>query len=137
MKRKVKLFLKYSLTRLGKLHIRQEVLIRLALVVMGLVVVFMASNYIKDKIGNTIEDVSKTVVVSEQEIIKKIKTHTSTPEEDPIAVVRVQNADTLRTQQPFYKDVQEGDYIVIFSHTIIIYNLREDKIVAKKEGVAQ
>ncbi len=87
--------------------------------------------YIKSSVTDY---VANNVVVSESEIIRRIKTHTSVPNEEPISIVRVQDAESLRLQHAFYKDVKEGNYIVVYKDKVIIYDLRGDRVVAEKNS---
>jgi len=80
-------------------------------------------------IGNTF---ANDVVVSKSEILSMVAKHTSLPIGDPDAVVRVQDAGTLQKQNEFYTNVKEGDYIVMYPELAIIYDLRNDSIVALK-----
>ena len=73
--------------------------------------------------------VSNSVVVSQSEIIRRISKHVSLPESAPLSVVRVDNAETLRVQNEFYKDINEGDYILAYRTMVVIYDLRNDKVV--------
>jgi hypothetical protein len=72
------------------------------------------------------------VIVSQSEIIARVAKLTSLPQEDPYEIVRVQDQDDLRKQNPFYKDVKEGDYIIMYKNAAIIYDLRNNAIVAMK-----
>lgn len=50
--------------------------------------------------------------------------------EDKPTVARVENPDTLKkANQDFYKNVQIGDYLVLYPQRAIIYRLGENKIV--------
>ena len=50
--------------------------------------------------------------------------------EDKPTVARVENPDTLKkANQDFYKNVQVGDYLVLYPQRAIIYRLGENKIV--------
>lgn len=80
-------------------------------------------------IGNNLDD---KVVVSKTEIVARVRAHTTLPETEPEAVVRVENADTLKQQNPFYENIKEGDYIIIYPMLAVIYDLRKDTIVALK-----
>ena len=80
-------------------------------------------------IGNNLDD---KVVVSKTEIVARVRAHTTLPETEPEAVVRVENADTLKKQNPFYENIKEGDYIIIYPMLAVIYDLRKDTIVALK-----
>ena len=75
---------------------------------------------------------SNTIVVSEAEIVARVRKHTTLPEGKPTSIVRVKDADALRAQHIFYKDVKEGDYIIMYPDRVIIYDLRDDSVVAQK-----
>lgn len=72
------------------------------------------------------------VVVSQSEIVARVGKLTSLPHEEPLEIVRVQDEEDLRKQNPFYKDVQEGEYILIYKNLAIIYDLRNNVIVGIK-----
>ena len=80
--------------------------------------------------------ISKTfaneVVVSQSEIIARVSKLTSLPSEAPYEVVRVQDETDLRKQNPFYKDIKEGEYILIYRDLAVIYDLRDNVIVGIK-----
>ncbi len=80
-------------------------------------------------IGNT---VSNEVVVSKSEILARVGKHTQLPEGEPEAVVRVQDPETLQKQNNLYENVKEGDYIIIYPTLAVVYDLRNDRIVALK-----
>jgi hypothetical protein len=77
--------------------------------------------------------ISKTfaneVVVSQSEIVARVSKLTMLPVEAPYEVVRVQDEEDLRKQNPFYKDIKEGDYILIYKDMAVIYDLRNNKIL--------
>lgn len=70
------------------------------------------------------------VVISKSEIVARVSKLTALPEGDPYDVVRVEDETNLKKQNEFYKDVKEGDYIVMYKDIAIIYNLRSNSIVA-------
>ena len=78
------------------------------------------------------KDLTDNVIVSESEIINRVSKHISLPKDKPISVTRVDDADTLRKQNDFYKDVKIGEYVLIYEKTIIIYDLMNDAIITKK-----
>ena len=80
-------------------------------------------------IGNTF---ANDVVVSKSEILSRVAKHAELPSGDPDAVVRVQDAGTLKKQNDFYANVKEGDYVVMYPQLAVIYDLRNDSIVALK-----
>lgn len=78
------------------------------------------------------KSVVNEVVVSESEILSRIGKHAVLPQGKPEAVVRVQDPETLKNQAGFYENVKEGDYIVIYPSLAVIYDLRNDRIIALK-----
>ena len=80
-------------------------------------------------IGNSVVN---DVVVSKSEIIARVAKHTELPTEEPEAVVRVQDAETLQKQAALYGNVKEGDYILVYPSLAVVYDLRNDRIVALK-----
>ena len=80
-------------------------------------------------IGNTI---ANDVVVSKSEILVRVGKHIELPAGEPEAVVRVQDPETLKKQNGLYENVKEGDYIVVYPTLAVVYDLRNDRIVAMK-----
>lgn len=80
-------------------------------------------------IGNS---VANEVVISESEILTRIGKHTRLPIGKPIEVARVEDPENLRNQAGLYENVKEGDYIVIYPSLAVVYDLRNDRIVALK-----
>lgn len=78
------------------------------------------------------EAVVNDVVVSKSEIIARVGKHIELPPGEPEAMVRVQDAETLQKQAPLYENVKEGDYILIYPSLAVVYDLRNDHIVALK-----
>lgn len=80
-------------------------------------------------IGNS---VAQEVVISESEILTRIKKHTPLPDEKPESVARVQDPEALRGQAGLYENIKVGDYIVIYKSVAVVYDLRNDRIIALK-----
>lgn len=80
-------------------------------------------------IGNSIVN---DVVVSESEILTRVGKHIQLPEGRPEAVVRVQDPESLKSQAPLYGSVKEGDYIIVYPTLAVVYDLRNDHIIAMK-----
>lgn len=85
-------------------------------------------------IGNSVDN---NVIVSQSEIISRISKHTELPAGDPEAIVRVQDPETLQKQAALYENVKEGDYIVVYPTLAVVYDLRNDRIVALKSTGAR
>lgn len=78
------------------------------------------------------KSVANEVVVSESEILSRIGKHATLPSGKPEAIVRVQDPEALRNQAALYENVKEGDYIVIYPSLAVVYDLRNDRIIALK-----
>lgn len=110
-------------TKRASLYKKVALLLLIVAAILGLF------SYTTNRVSDT---VSKTVVVSESEIIKRVAKFTSIPNEKPISIVRVEDAESLKEQHLFYKDVKEGDYVIVYEDRVIIYDLRGDRVVAQK-----
>lgn len=73
------------------------------------------------------------VVVSESEIVDRVSKLVTIPNEVPEDVVRVEDAEILKKQNSFYENVKVGDYIIMYQKLAIIYDLRNNVIVAMKK----
>lgn len=80
-------------------------------------------------IGKT---VANEIVISKSQILERVATHTTLPAGEPEAVVRVQDAESLKRQNSFYDQVKSGDYIIMYKSEAIIYDLLNDQISAIK-----
>ena len=98
-------------------------------IVVGFMISVSAMYGVYAYIGNTF---ANNVVVSKSEILTRIAKHIKLPTKEPEAVVRVQDADTLKKQNDFYSNVKEGDYVIIYSNLAIIYDLLNDNLIAFK-----
>jgi hypothetical protein len=76
------------------------------------------------------------VVVSKSEIVSRVSILVALPNEEPYEIVRVQDEADLQKQNPFYKDIQEGDYILVYKDMAVIYDLRNNVIKGIKKGGA-
>lgn len=74
------------------------------------------------------------VVVSKSEIIDRISKLTIIPNEPPEDVKRVEDSELLKKQNIFFENVKIGDYIIIYPKLAIIYDLRNNKIIAIKKS---
>lgn len=80
-------------------------------------------------IGKT---VANEIVISKSQILERVAKHMTLPKGSPLAVVRVQDADVLKKQNAFYDQIKSGDYIIMYKSQAIIYDLRNDIILATK-----
>jgi hypothetical protein len=77
------------------------------------------------------------VVISKSEIVARVAKLTSLPPGEPDRVVRVQEPQVLKSQNEFYQDVSEGDYIIMYPTRAIIYSLKKDRIVNSKSTLTE
>lgn len=91
----------------------------------GTGLLYVSYSYISKSFANE-------VVISQSEIINRVGLLTALPPEEPYEIVRVQDEETLRKQNSFYSEVKEGDYILVYKHLAVIYDLRNNVIVALK-----
>lgn len=73
------------------------------------------------------------VVVSKSEIVDRVAKLIRLPAGMPDAVVRVEDSETLKKQNNFYQNVKSGDYILMYPNIAVIYDLRNNVIVATKK----
>lgn len=91
------------------------------------VIIFGSASY---GVYALIDKINSEVVVSQQEIIFRVKKHLEIPSDNPQSVVRVEDASNLKSQNEFFKDVKEGDYVILYDNMAIIYNLKKDEVEA-------
>ena len=122
-----------SVKRYGKKSLRAILLshtfhqaVRAVIIVLA---IFLPFYGVYAYIGKT---VANEIVVSKSQILARVAKHTNLPVGSPEAVVRVQDADILKRQNPFYDQVKAGDYIIMYKSLAIIYDLRNDQILATK-----
>ncbi len=120
----LKLFIKkIKKTNFSFLYISPRYLVSFLVVV----VIFGSASY---GVYALIDKINSEVVVSEQEIISRVKKHLEIPSDNPQSVVRVEDASTLKSQNEFFKDVKEGDYVILYENMAIIYDLKKDQVEA-------
>jgi hypothetical protein len=80
-------------------------------------------------IGNSIEH---DVVISQSEILSRVGKHLELPAGEAESIVRVQDPENLKHQNDLFENVKEGDYIIIYPTLAVVYDLRNDHIVAMR-----
>jgi hypothetical protein len=63
-----------------------------------------------------------------REVIESAKKIMVLPEGNP-QVLYVQDVDALKKQQPFFSNAQNGDAVLLYPTTAIIYSIAKDKII--------
>ncbi len=121
IKRRLKSFLLSKLLHVGFYFI--------LVIVVGVSILWGLYNIMKPVLRNN-------VVVSQSEIITRVSKLVTLPQnESPDAIVRVEDADILQKQSDFYRSsgVKEGDYILMYPSVAIIYDLRNNTVIAVKK----
>ncbi len=86
--------------------------------------------YQLSKIENAKADLLKGEIPNNpQQIIEAVSRHILLPKSTP-QVAAVQDANKLVTSQPFFKDTLNGDVVLVYENTIVIYRPSKDIIVA-------
>ncbi len=60
------------------------------------------------------------------DVIDRVRSHIILPKEDPKKIIRINNIEALRVQNAFYKNIEEGDFIIIYTKKAYIYDSRHD-----------
>lgn len=63
------------------------------------------------------------------QVIEKLGDKMLLPLSEPSMMVKVKNAAELKSVDKFYKDVEDDDYVIIYSDLAIIYRPTTDKLV--------
>jgi hypothetical protein len=85
--------------------------------------------YILQKIAKAQEEVKPEVPVTSEQIVKAVSRHIRTPAGVP-QIAEVKEAQKLIESQPFFKDVINGDIIIVYDTMVLIYRPLEDVLVS-------
>ena len=66
--------------------------------------------------------------ITQNTVLLQLEEHLVLPENEPVSLRRVSNAKELATQDSFYKDIKNGDYIIIFENLSLIYDFDKSLI---------
>lgn len=126
---------RYSMKRHGKRFIKNALLSHsfnvFSKVIMGIILFFAVSYGLYGYFGKAF---SNDIIVSKSEIIDRVAKLTTLPPGKPDAIVRVEDAEILKKQNVFYENVKSGDYILMYPKLAIIYDLRNNSIIAVKKS---
>lgn len=88
--------------------------------------------------GVMASSISFTPANTGEEVVRALSRHILLPEGTP-QIAEIKDVTKLRDSQAFFKDAQNGDIVVIYNTTIIIYRPSKDIIVAEGDisGVGQ
>lgn len=71
---------------------------------------------------------SKAESVTQENVIEQLSKQLVLPDDLPKDFLRVSNAKTLASQDDFYKNVKNGDYIIVYDTMALVYDFAGNKI---------
>jgi hypothetical protein len=89
--------------------------------VSGLMVVIVIFGYINSAR-------TKAESITQDNVISQLSKQIVLPNEIPTTFLRVSDAKTLALQDEFYKNVQNGDYIIVYSSMALVYDFSNNRI---------
>ena len=114
--------------KVRKINIKYLILVLLVLASAGAAVYFW--NDAREAKLQTPEGVQARNEQETQSVVDSLKQQLIIEGEDKPTVARVENPEVLiKANADFYKNVQKGDYLVLYPQRAIIYRLEEKKIV--------
>lgn len=113
----------------------------LALVIVILIIVVGYSQYRLYKLSQeetVITDGTRVTANTGEEVVKALSRHILVPQGKP-QIAEVKDVTKLRNSQAFFKDAENGDIVVVYGTTIILYRPSLDIVVAMGDlsGVGQ
>lgn len=66
--------------------------------------------------------------INKDNLIENVRRHVELPKGNPEQVFRIQDAKVIRKEGDFYKDAEDGDWVIIYSSKAVIYDGRKDVI---------
>ena len=64
--------------------------------------------------------------IENADVLDRVRSHIMLPKVSPNKIIRINNIEALRAQNAFYKDIEEGDFIIIYPKKAYIYDSRHD-----------
>lgn len=72
-------------------------------------------------------------VHSIDDIVERVRRHTSLPTETPI-LEQIDDIALARSLNPsFYQDLQQGDWVLRYPHVVIVYRAIEDRVIRVRD----
>ena len=104
---------------------------------LGLIIFFILTTifsqyqvYVLQKIATAKEEKNPDVPVTNEEIVRAVGRHLMLPEDGAPQIAEVKDAAKLKSSQAFFKDAVNGDYVIVYNSTIILYRPLEDILVS-------
>jgi len=109
------------------------VILAILLIVMTVISTWLFVNYrdAMDQIQNdvSVEETNGLTDKQAKEIITKVGEHIVLSAEEVPVVARLEDADSLKQEQAFFKNAQNGDFLLIYSDRGIIYSPDKDILI--------
>lgn len=72
--------------------------------------------------GLAISNKTRAESITQDVVLNDLSKQIILPNETPVKIIRIQEVKNLIKQDSFYKDAENGDYIIVFEKMAIIYN---------------
>lgn len=118
-----KLSLQGNLYRKNKRRISFSKLFKLSLIFTSFLVIVFITVYAMFLTNHT-----NAETITQKTILNKLSQTLTLPDQPITSVMRVSNAEELAKENAFYKDVKNGDYIIVFQNMVIIYDFNKGLI---------
>jgi len=66
--------------------------------------------------------------INKDNLIENVRRHVELPNGNPEQVFRIQDAKAIKSEGEFYKDAEDGDWVIIYNSKAVIYDGRKDVI---------
>ncbi len=76
--------------------------------------------------------IASSTTVTQDSVLNQLKKNINLPETQPIDFKRISDAKALSSQALFYKDVKNGDYIIVYDYMALVYDFTNSKIISIK-----
>ena len=118
-----KLSLRGNLYKKNKRRVSFSKLLKIGFISTTFVVIIFTSIYVL-----FLTNYTSAESISQKTVLNKLSQTLVLPDQAPSDLRRVSNADQLAKEDPFYKNVQNGDYIIFFKNMIVIFDFNKGLI---------
>lgn len=66
--------------------------------------------------------------ITQDTVLTQLSKQIILPDQELLSVKRVFDAKTLASQEDFYKNLKNGDYIIVYKHMVLLYDF-DDSII--------
>ena len=98
----------------------------------GMALILRVTEFVKSFSVPTVHsstDTSLQVAQEKMALIQRVESHVQTPQGTPV-IESIEHIETLRKINPvFYDGLQEGDTVLRYSSTIIVYRAQDDRVI--------